>query len=131
VAGLDIADMSATADGGPGLLPVQADVTSEESVRAAISSVVGHFGRLDIVVNNAGIYPRIRFAETTVEAWNTIMQVNLSGPFLVTQAALPRLRALGWGRIVNLASAVTVPGAPNMAACMASKAELSGGRRRR
>jgi NAD(P)-dependent dehydrogenase (short-subunit alcohol dehydrogenase family) len=84
VAGLDIADVSATAAGVPGLLPVRADLTGEESARAAISSVVGHFGRLHIVVNNAGIYPRIRFAGTTVETWNTIMQVNLSGPFLVT-----------------------------------------------
>ena len=53
------------------------------------------------------------------------MQVNLSRPFLVTQAALPRLRAAGWDRIVNLASAVTVPDPPNMTACIASKAGLS------
>jgi NAD(P)-dependent dehydrogenase (short-subunit alcohol dehydrogenase family) len=126
VAGLDIADLGDTAADVPGLLPVQADVTSEESVRSAIDTVVGHFGRLHIVVNNAGIYPRIPFAETTVADWHRIIQLNLSGPFLVTRAALPHLRAAGWGRVVNMASAVTLLGPPNMSAYIASKAGLIG-----
>jgi NAD(P)-dependent dehydrogenase (short-subunit alcohol dehydrogenase family) len=126
VAGLDIADLSGTAADVPGLLPLQADVTSEESVRSAIDAVVGHFGRLHIVVNNAGIYPRIPFAETTVADWHRIIQLNLSGPFLVTRAALPHLRAAGWGRVVNMASAVTLLGPPNMSAYIASKAGLIG-----
>jgi NAD(P)-dependent dehydrogenase (short-subunit alcohol dehydrogenase family) len=126
VAGLDITDLADTAADVPGILPVQADVTSEESVRSAIDNVARHFGRLQIVVNNAGIYPRIPFAETTIEDWHRIMQLNLYGPFLVTRAALPHLRAAGWGRVVNMASAVTFLGPPNMSAYIASKAGLIG-----
>jgi 3-oxoacyl-[acyl-carrier protein] reductase len=95
-------------------------------VEAAVEQVVGHHGGLHIVVNNAGIYPSIAFEDTTIEDWRRIMRLNLEGPFNVTQAALPHLRAAGWGRVVNITSAVVFLGPPDMVAYTTSKAGLVG-----
>ncbi|WP_131739600.1 SDR family NAD(P)-dependent oxidoreductase [Actinomadura roseirufa] len=128
VAGLDLADMSATAALIPGgrFLPVRADVTDPEEVGAAVEEAADHFGGLHIVVNNAGIYPPLPFEETTLEDWRRIMRVNLDGPFLVTRAALPHLKAAGWGRVVNIASAVVFLGPPELVAYTTSKSGLVG-----
>lgn len=130
VAGLDIADLTETeqlveAVGGE-LLPVRCDVRDAESVNTAVTEVAREFGALHVVVNNAGIYPPIPFAETTLDDWHRIMSVNLDGPFLVTHAALPHLRQAGWGRIVNVVSAVVFLGPPDLVAYTTSKAGLVG-----
>jgi NAD(P)-dependent dehydrogenase (short-subunit alcohol dehydrogenase family) len=130
VAGLDVAELTETealveaADAE--LLPVSCDVRDPESVDAAIAEVVNEFGALHVVVNNAGIYPPIPFEQTTLADWRRIMRVNLDGPFLVAKAALPHLRAAGWGRIVNIVSAVVFLGPPELVAYTASKAGLVG-----
>ncbi|MFB9838182.1 SDR family NAD(P)-dependent oxidoreductase [Actinoallomurus acaciae] len=130
VAGLDVADLSGTerriADAGGAFLGVRADVTDPSAVAAAVDEVARHHGGLHIVVNNAGIYPSIPFEETTLDDWRRIMRLNLEGPFLVTRAALPYLRAAGWGRVVNLTSAVVFLGPPDMVAYTTSKAGLVG-----
>jgi len=130
VAGLDTADLADTerevADVGGDMLPLHADVTDAESVRVAVDTVVTRLGGLHIVVNNAGIYPPIRFEETALADWHRIMRVNLDGPFLVTRAALPHLRAAGWGRVVNIVSAVVFLGPPELVAYTTSKAGLVG-----
>jgi NAD(P)-dependent dehydrogenase (short-subunit alcohol dehydrogenase family) len=130
VAGLDIADLDETEElvesAGSELLPVRCDVRDPESVDAAVAEVVREFGTLHVVVNNAGVYPPIPFEETTFEDWQRIMRVNLDGPFLVTKAALPHLRAAGWGRIVNIVSAVVFLGPPELVAYTTSKAGLVG-----
>jgi 3-oxoacyl-[acyl-carrier protein] reductase len=130
VAGLDIADLDETEKlveaAGSELLPVECDIRDADSVDAAVAEVMREFGALHVVVNNAGIYPPIPFAETTLADWRRIMQVNLDGPFLLTKAALPHLRAAGWGRIVNIVSAVVFLGPPELVAYTASKAGLVG-----
>jgi 3-oxoacyl-[acyl-carrier protein] reductase len=130
VAGLDLADLTETEKlveaAGSELLPVRCDVRDPESVDTAISEVKREYGALHIVVNNAGIYPPIPFEDTTLADWRRIMQVNLDGPFLVTQAALPHLREAGWGRIVNIVSAVVFLGPPELVAYTTSKAGLVG-----
>jgi 3-oxoacyl-[acyl-carrier protein] reductase len=127
VAGLDIADLAETRErAGDRFLGVQADVTDRSAVAAAVERVVRHHGGLHIVVNNAGIYPAIAFEDTTIEDWRRIMRLNLEGPFIVTQAALPHLRAAGWGRVVNIVSAVVFLGPPDMVAYTTSKAGLVG-----
>ncbi len=126
VAGLDVADMSETGRGIDGFLGVQVDVTDQPAVTAAVEDVVRHFGALHIVVNNAGIYPQLEFERTTVEDWRRVMRLNLEGPFVVTQAALPHLKAAGWGRVVNIVSAVVFLGPPDMVAYTTSKAGLVG-----
>ncbi|GAA4510231.1 SDR family NAD(P)-dependent oxidoreductase [Actinoallomurus oryzae] len=128
VAGLDVADLSETEKriGGGSFLGVRADVTDPSAVTAAVDEVVRHHGGLHIVVNNAGIYPSIPFEDTTLDDWRRIMRLNLEGPFLVTRAALPHLRAAGWGRVVNIVSAVVFLGPPDMVAYTTSKAGLVG-----
>ncbi|HEV7933824.1 MAG TPA: SDR family oxidoreductase [Actinomadura sp.] len=132
VAGLDIADQSETAGRiaaaapGGGFLPVRADVTDPASVAAAVAEVVDHHGALHIVVNNAGTYPPIEFEDTTLQDWHRIMRLNLDGPFIVTRAALPHLKAAGWGRVVNISSAVVFLGPPDLVAYTTSKAGLVG-----
>jgi NAD(P)-dependent dehydrogenase (short-subunit alcohol dehydrogenase family) len=130
VAGWDVADQAETAarvlDGGGEFLPVTVDVTHEIAVDAAVAEVVATFGALHVVVNNAGIYPPIAFEETTVDDWRQVMRLNLEGPFLVTRAALPHLRAAGWGRVVNIVSAVVFLGPPDLVAYTTSKSGLVG-----
>jgi 3-oxoacyl-[acyl-carrier protein] reductase len=130
VAGLDITDMTSTrsrieAVGGT-FLGITADVGDEDAVGLAVEAVADHFGGLHIVVNNAGIYPPLEFEKTTLADWRRIMRLNLDGPFLVSRAALPHLRAAGWGRIVNIVSAVVFLGPPDLVAYTASKAGLVG-----
>ncbi|MDN3357364.1 SDR family oxidoreductase [Actinomadura sp. DC4] len=127
VAGLDVADLTETGErAGGSFLGIQADVTDRTAVAAAVEAVIGHHGHLHIVVNNAGIYPAMPFEETTIEDWRRVMRLNLEGPFIVTQAALPHLRAAGWGRVVNIVSAVVFLGPPDMVAYTTSKAGLVG-----
>ncbi|MFG2002841.1 SDR family NAD(P)-dependent oxidoreductase [Spirillospora sp. NPDC048911] len=128
VAGLDVADQDETARraGTDRFVPLTADVTDPDAVNAAIGKAAARFGGLHIVVNNAGVYPPIPFEDTTPEDWRRIMRLNLEGPFLVTRAALPHLRAAGWGRIVNIVSAVVFLGPPELVAYTASKAGLVG-----
>lgn len=129
VAGWDVADQAETADrigAAGGFWPVRVDVTDPDQVDAAVAEVVDRFGGLHIVVNNAGIYPPIGFEQTTLADWRRVMRLNLDGPFLVARAALPHLRAAGWGRIVNIASAVVFLGPPDLVAYTASKAGLVG-----
>jgi NAD(P)-dependent dehydrogenase (short-subunit alcohol dehydrogenase family) len=132
VAGLDIADLSETghriaaSDPGGRFIGVRADVTDPSAVAGAVDDVVGRHGGLHIVVNNAGIYPPIVFEDTTLDDWRRIMRLNLEGPFVVTRAALPHLKAARWGRIVNITSAVVFLGPPDMVAYTTSKAGLVG-----
>jgi NAD(P)-dependent dehydrogenase (short-subunit alcohol dehydrogenase family) len=130
VAGLDVADLTETgrrvAGSGGSFAGVRADVTDRAAVTAAVDRIAAGHGGPHIVVNNAGTYPAIPFEDTTLDEWRRIMRVNLEGPFIVTQAALPHLRAAGWGRIVNIVSAVVFLGPPDMVAYTTSKAGLVG-----
>lgn len=100
------------------------DVRSSESVNAALSKTVDHFGRLDVVVNNAGVGIYGNAEATSDEDWDAVIETNLAGPFRVMRAAIPRLRTSGGGWIVNIASlAGAHPFAGGGAYC-ASKAAL-------
>ena len=84
-------------------VPVRAltlDVTSTASVQSAVDVVVGEFGRLQILVNNAGIFPQALVAEQTDEHWARVIDVNLSGPMRCSRAAHPHLAAAGWGSVI-------------------------------
>jgi len=82
---------------------LECDVRSEDSVKAAIAGVVGEFGRLDVVVNNAAVFERAALDQLSVAAWDAVFETNARGPFLVAREALPHLKATG-GRIVNIGS---------------------------
>jgi NAD(P)-dependent dehydrogenase (short-subunit alcohol dehydrogenase family) len=85
-------------------LAVSCDVTSEADIAALSAEVERRFGRCDIVVNNAGIYPVQPFDGLTFADWRRVMALNLDAAFLIAQAFVPGMKARGWGRIVNMSS---------------------------
>jgi meso-butanediol dehydrogenase/(S,S)-butanediol dehydrogenase/diacetyl reductase len=96
------------------------DVSSEEGVRATVSAAVSELGRLDVVVNVAGVLSFSHTHELTLDEWNRLITVNLTGTFLVCREVLPHLLATG-GNIVNLASTAAHKGQPWATAYVASK----------
>jgi len=101
-------------------LDLTTDVTVESSVRAAVAATVEAFGGLQVLANVAGIGGFRHTTEATLEHWNMVIAVNLTGPFLMSREALPHLLADG-GAIVNVASSAGLKGAPYAAAYSASK----------
>jgi 3-oxoacyl-[acyl-carrier protein] reductase len=85
-------------------LAVQADVTVREQVGAMVSRTVEALGAIDILVNNAGLLQQKPFGDITDEDWDRVLEVNLKGVFLCSQAVLPAMLGRGSGRIVNMAS---------------------------
>jgi len=102
------------------------DVAQEDQVARLVAATVEHFGRLDIVVNNAGIGYFAPLEHTSVEQWDKMMAVNARGPFLVCREALPHLRRSPHPYIVNISSVVGLKGYPNQAGYSASKHALLG-----
>lgn len=100
-----------------GALSVQMDVSDPDAVRAAFDLV----GPLDILVNNAGQAASAPFGKTDAALWQRMLDVNLSGPFYCTQAALPAMLERRWGRIVNVASSAGLTGYRYVAAYCAAK----------
>jgi NAD(P)-dependent dehydrogenase (short-subunit alcohol dehydrogenase family) len=90
-------------DGGEALA-VGADVTRRTDVEAMVSRVVSEFGRLDVLINNAGINRDAMSHKMTEEQWDQVLAVNLKGTFLCAQAALARMRERTWGRVINTSS---------------------------
>lgn len=107
-------------------LAIEADVSQAESVRKMVAACTDQLGRLDILVNNAGIFPIAIVAYMSEADWDRVMNINLKGVFLCSQAALAPLRQSGSGRIINLASVSGLVGAVGMAAYAASKAGVIG-----
>lgn len=83
---------------------VTLDVTSSQSVRAAVDGVVERFGTLDVLVNNAGILRLAPVQDLGEETWDAVLNVNLRGAYLCARASLSHICEGGWGRIVNIAS---------------------------
>lgn len=102
------------------------DVTDEASVNAAFNAARDRFGNVDILVNNAGQAPSAPFKRTTLEFWNNVLAVNLTGAFLCTRAALADMLEAKWGRIVNVGSVCSLKGYAYVSAYVASKHGLLG-----
>jgi NAD(P)-dependent dehydrogenase (short-subunit alcohol dehydrogenase family) len=106
-----------------GCLNITLDVTSEDSVRAAIEQVSQTLGNIDILVLNAGIFIIEPLEETTLSSWERTISVNLTGAFLVSRSVLPQMRASGYGRVLIIGSSAGITGgSKSMAAYAASKA---------
>jgi NAD(P)-dependent dehydrogenase (short-subunit alcohol dehydrogenase family) len=100
---------------------VPADVTKEEDCRNLVEKAVGRYGKLDALVNNAGIFPRATLEETTSELWDQIMAVNLKGAFFCCKYAVPEIRKQGGGSIIHIGSANAYVGGANLFAYSVSK----------
>ena len=99
----DSAELAKAASGLKNMHPIDCDVSIPDQVDAMIAETLDHFGRIDALVNNAGVADFGPMAETTFDRWRTVMETNLDGVFLTTQAAVPALKA-SKGAIVNIAS---------------------------
>ena len=89
---------------GAKALVVAGDVTKKADCERLVKAVIDAFGRLDILINNAGINRDAMAAKMTEEQWDAVLDVNLKGTFLCAQAALPGMRERAWGRVVNTSS---------------------------
>jgi NAD(P)-dependent dehydrogenase (short-subunit alcohol dehydrogenase family) len=115
--------------GGGGHLALQADVADPEQARSLVGRVVDTLGRVDVLVNNAGIYREHPILATTYEEWRRIwretIETNLIGPANLLHAVVPSMVAAGGGRIVNVSSRGAFRGEPDHPAYGASKAGLN------
>ena len=95
---------------------VHLNVTREADWQAAVNTAVERYGKLDVLVNNAGILLRATIEKTTEEEWDRIMAVNAKGVFLGTKCAIPAMRKAGGGSIVNISSTAGLVGSPGQTA---------------
>jgi NAD(P)-dependent dehydrogenase (short-subunit alcohol dehydrogenase family) len=106
---------------GGRVLAVPADVTREADCRALVAAVTDEFGRLDVLVNNAGYAPPASLLDTTEEIWDATVDVCLKGVYLMTRAALSPMLAQGGGTVVNISSVAGKYGFENRTAYCAAK----------
>lgn len=111
---------------GAAALAVPGDVSSEEAVREMVGAVMAAFGRIDVLVNNAGISAIVPAEETSLGAWNRTLAVNLTGPFLTCREFGKEMLRRGEGSIVNISSVAGLMGIADRAAYNASKHGLIG-----
>jgi NAD(P)-dependent dehydrogenase (short-subunit alcohol dehydrogenase family) len=103
-----------------------ADVSQEDEVSALRERVIARFGKVHILINNAGINIRKPVTEFTLEEWRRVLDTNLTGAFLMVRAFLPHMRGHGYGRIINVTSTLSHVGLPLRTAYASSKAGLLG-----
>ena len=114
----------AAASIGAAAMPVTVDVADPASVAAMVAAVLAAHGRVDILVNNAGIGKNVPFLETSLDDWRRVIDVNLTGAFMVAQACAREMARTGGGKIVNIASLSGQRGANGRAAYGSAKAGL-------
>jgi NAD(P)-dependent dehydrogenase (short-subunit alcohol dehydrogenase family) len=107
-------------------VPVAVDVASFEAVHAAFGEVFEALGRVDVLVNNAGVADYTPFWELTEQAWDRMIGVHLKGTFNCTSAVIPGMRERRYGRIINMASVAGLTGTPTHAHYSAAKGGLIG-----
>jgi NAD(P)-dependent dehydrogenase (short-subunit alcohol dehydrogenase family) len=111
--GATVVGIDLDAEQAVGALTIAADVADEEQVRAAMDEAAERFGRIDVLMNNAGINPTddSSVVETSLEAWQRVQDVNARGVFLCCKHGIPHLLAAGGGSVINVASFVATMGA--------------------
>ena len=124
LAGRDRAALEETAAAVGGGLVVATDVTNPQDVQRLITLALETFGRVDAVINNAGLASVLPIAEMTIEQWQAVIETNLSAAFYTTRAAWPAFVRQGGGVVVNISSAAARDPFPGFAAYGAAKAGL-------
>src|SRR2546421_4411113 len=128
-AGFEVVGMSRNASGvaqRDGVTFLDLDVTSDESVDAVVRRVIERFGRLDVLVNNAGTGAAGAAEESSVAQAQRVFDINFFGVVRMTRAVLPHMRAQGRGRIINISSVLGLIPAPYMATYAATKHAIEG-----
>jgi NAD(P)-dependent dehydrogenase (short-subunit alcohol dehydrogenase family) len=111
---------------GGSAMPLALDITDEEQVRTLEREVAAAFGRVNILVNNAGINIRKPVPDFTLDEWRRVMDTNVTAAFLMCRSFIPHMSGNGYGRIINMASTMAHVSLPMRAAYSASKAALLG-----
>jgi 3-oxoacyl-[acyl-carrier protein] reductase len=125
--GADIlASFAADRSAGDRLATIVADVSKEEDCAKLADASRDKAGRIDVLVHCAGFFPIRRLEEITVQEWRTVIEVNLTGAFLLTRAVVPLMKRRGWGRIINFGSSSIFEGVPGQAQYVAAKAGIVG-----
>ncbi|WP_044558928.1 SDR family NAD(P)-dependent oxidoreductase [Azospirillum sp. B4] len=127
----DAAKLAALVDAAAGidaghLVPMRADLSDLAGFHALLSAQATALGGLDVVINNAAIYPSKPFEDYSVEDHQAVQRVNVDAGIVAVQVALPHMRAQGWGRIINIASITFYGGWANLSPYVASKGALVG-----
>jgi NAD(P)-dependent dehydrogenase (short-subunit alcohol dehydrogenase family) len=117
---------AAATEVGAGAIADTVDVTDENGVGAAVEAVLGAYGQIDFLINNAGIRHVAPIAEEPVDAWRRTIDVNVNGTFICSKAVIPAMVAAGGGHIVNLASMAGQLALRERAAYNTSKAAIVG-----
>ena len=107
-------------------MPFELDLASEDSIKSVTKAVVAQYGKIEILVNNGGITRDNLMLRMKLADWNAVLQTNLTGAFLLTQAASSSMLKARWGRIINISSVVGETGQAGQANYAASKAGLIG-----
>lgn len=119
--GLHVTVLSRRGEAAPGMNGVAADVTQASQIQAAVRQAQDRYGPIQVLVNNAGQAESAPFAKMDEALWRRMLDVNLTGTMLCTQAVLPDMLQAGWGRIVNVASTAGQVGYAYVAAYCAAK----------
>jgi len=121
-----LAAVNAIEERGRKAIAVQADVSRVPDVRRMVSETVAGLDRLDVLVNNAGVYERAFFDDTSTEDWDRRLATNLSSCFYAAKAAVPEMRKVGGGRIISVTSQLAYRGTSHGADYVAAKAGIVG-----
>lgn len=124
----DGADETAKAivEAGDTAIAVTVDCADESAIKNAANQTRAAFGPVNILVNNAGIGPHVKYFDQDMAMWDEIMRINLTGPHLCIREMLPAMLEAGWGRIINITSSSTQSGSPRQAHYVATKGGLLG-----
>ncbi len=106
---------------GVGCMNTVCDVTSESSVQRAVEQTVSRFGRIDILINSAGINIRGAITNVSLEDFNKVQQINVTGSWLTSRAVIPHMKKNGYGRIINIGSMLSVIAIPERTPYATSK----------
>jgi NAD(P)-dependent dehydrogenase (short-subunit alcohol dehydrogenase family) len=102
----------------------EADITIPEQVEAMVAAVLQEFGHIDILLNSAGINTRGPIEELTLEQFEEVMRVNVTGTWMCCKAIVPHMKEAGWGRIINMSSAIGLVGVPDRTPYASSKGAI-------
>jgi len=100
------------------------DVTCEESIKNAVSTTTGHFGKIDILINSAGINIRGKIEELSMDDFNKVQQVNVTGAWVASREVVPLMKKNGYGRIINVGSMLSLTAIPERTPYATSKGAI-------